>query len=190
MVEFDDEVKRASHRGKAEAAAIDWAVTGLYFYDAGRRDRRGPEALRPRRTGNHRCQPGLPRAANWKSIPLGRGVAWLDTGTYDSLLASSLFVQTLEERQGLKSRAWRRSPSTKLHRRQTTRQAGRRPRGQRLRAISAPNRRRKSPWQISGQSGHAAVRSYLQVDGSCRFAAIVFARASPQIQLTCRVVPR
>ncbi len=34
--------------------------------------------------------------------PLGRGVAWLDAGTFDSLLSSSLFVQTLEQRQGLK----------------------------------------------------------------------------------------
>jgi glucose-1-phosphate thymidylyltransferase len=37
-----------------------------------------------------------------KVQPMGRGIAWLDTGTYDALLSSSQFVQTLEERQGLK----------------------------------------------------------------------------------------
>ena len=42
------------------------------------------------------------RAGQLRVTPLGRGVAWLDTGTYDSLLASSQFVQTLEQRQGLK----------------------------------------------------------------------------------------
>jgi glucose-1-phosphate thymidylyltransferase len=42
------------------------------------------------------------RAGNLTVTPLGRGVAWLDAGTFDSLLSSSLFVQTLEKRQGLK----------------------------------------------------------------------------------------
>ena len=42
------------------------------------------------------------RAGRLTVTPLGRGVAWLDAGTFDALLSSSLFVQTLEQRQGLK----------------------------------------------------------------------------------------
>jgi glucose-1-phosphate thymidylyltransferase len=42
------------------------------------------------------------RSGRLTVTPLGRGVAWLDAGTFDTLLSSSLFVQTLEQRQGLK----------------------------------------------------------------------------------------
>ena len=44
----------------------------------------------------------MSRRGQLRVQPMGRGIAWLDTGTPDSLLSSSLFVQTLEERQGLK----------------------------------------------------------------------------------------
>ncbi len=71
-------------RGEAAAARSHYAVTGLYFYDAGCvADRAAAHALRPRRAGDHRRQPRLSRAGTLRVEVLGRGVAWLDTGTHD-----------------------------------------------------------------------------------------------------------
>ena len=81
----------------------NWAVTGLYFYDG-----RAPEIAReltPSARGEIEITDLNLQYLKWGELHvdlLGRGVAWLDSGTHDSLLAASQFVQTLELRQGLK----------------------------------------------------------------------------------------
>src|SRR5262249_20777598 len=80
-----------------------WAVTGLYFYDSQVVDI--ARELSPSDRGEleitdvNRAYLEMGRLS---AVPLGRGVAWLDMGTHDSLLTASLFVQTLEQRTGLK----------------------------------------------------------------------------------------
>jgi glucose-1-phosphate thymidylyltransferase len=80
-----------------------WAVTGLYFYDAQVVDiTRG---LKPSPRGELEITDvnrAYLRQGLLSVTALGRGVAWLDMGTHDSLLSASLFVQTLEQRTGLK----------------------------------------------------------------------------------------
>ena len=56
----------------------------------------------PRRTGNHDCKSNLLQDSQLKVQTLGRGFAWLDTGTHDSLAQASIFVEVIEKRQGLK----------------------------------------------------------------------------------------
>lgn len=103
VVEFDSAGKAISLEEKPKAPKSNWAVTGLYFYD-GSVTRRA-RSLRPSNRGELEIT-DLNRLylndGEMEVKTLGRGVAWLDTGSPESLLASAQFVQTIEERQGLK----------------------------------------------------------------------------------------
>jgi glucose-1-phosphate thymidylyltransferase len=103
VVEFDDQDLAVSIEEKPKVPRSNWAVTGLYFYDA---DVTAiAAALKPSARGELEITDvnlEYLRRGMLHVQPMGRGIAWLDTGTYDSLLSSSLFVQTLEQRQGLK----------------------------------------------------------------------------------------
>jgi glucose-1-phosphate thymidylyltransferase len=103
VVAFDQNYRAISIEEKPKQPKSNYAVVGLYFYDSTVVDR--ANKLRPSARGELEIT-DLNRAYLDEGLlsvqPMGRGIAWLDTGTYDSLLSSSQFVQTLEERQGLK----------------------------------------------------------------------------------------
>jgi glucose-1-phosphate thymidylyltransferase len=103
VVSFSKGGKPLSIVEKPRNPRSPYAVTGLYFYDG--KASALAERLKPSRRGELEITDvnrAYLRAGTLRVEVLGRGVAWLDTGTPESLLQASTFIQALEERQGLK----------------------------------------------------------------------------------------
>jgi len=103
VVEFDENRKVVSLEEKPAKPKSRYAVTGIYFYDA--QVVSVAEGLKPSVRGELEITDvncWYLERGQLHTVVMGRGMAWLDTGTHDSLLDAGNFIQTIEQRQGLK----------------------------------------------------------------------------------------